>query len=252
MTLALVSIVVRLGVLAVGQAGHMKDRAADQRLRTFVLPADRGEILDANGRRLALSMPATDVYADPRYVDDPWDTATQLAPILDQHVGALVEELSPAPDPVRCCELLDRWRWPTAERDRIAHLIRHHMFWYETHWTGSAVRRFIRKVGIEYIPALFALRRADNIGSGARSPRMHALEALWLRVQEEITAANAFSLRDLKIDGNDIMRELGIPSGPKVGQILDALFERVTDEPALNTREKLIEIAKAIAKAMES
>jgi cell division protein FtsI (penicillin-binding protein 3) len=94
MTLALVAIVVRLGVLAVGQAGHMKDRAADQRLRTFVLPADRGEILDANGRRLALSMPATDVYADPRYVDDPWDTATQLAPILDQRVGALVETLS--------------------------------------------------------------------------------------------------------------------------------------------------------------
>jgi cell division protein FtsI (penicillin-binding protein 3) len=94
MTLALVAIVVRLGVLAVGQAGHMKDRAADQRLRTFVLPADRGEILDANGRRLALSMPAADVYADPRYVIDPWDTATQLAPILDQHVGALVEELS--------------------------------------------------------------------------------------------------------------------------------------------------------------
>ncbi|HYY07540.1 MAG TPA: penicillin-binding protein 2, partial [Actinomycetota bacterium] len=94
MALALVAIVVRLGVLAVAQTGHMKDRAADQRLRTFVLPADRGEILDANGRRLALSMPATDVYADPRYVVDPWDTATQLAPILDQRVRALVEALS--------------------------------------------------------------------------------------------------------------------------------------------------------------
>ena len=54
----------------------------------------------------------------------------------------------------------------------VAHLIRNHMFWYETHWTDAAVRRFIRKVGLDYIPALFALRRADNIGSGARSPRM--------------------------------------------------------------------------------
>jgi poly(A) polymerase/tRNA nucleotidyltransferase (CCA-adding enzyme) len=120
------------------------------------------------------------------------------------------------------------------------------MFWYETHWTDSAVRRFIRKVGLDYIPALFALRRADNIGSGARSPRMHALEALWLRVQEEIAAANAFSLRDLKVDGNDIMRELGIERGPEVGRILNALFDRVTDEPALNTRESLIELAKQI------
>jgi tRNA nucleotidyltransferase (CCA-adding enzyme) len=75
---------------------------------------------------------------------------------------------------------------------------------------------------------------------------MYALEALWLRVQEQIAAANAFSPRDLAIDGNDVMRELNIPSSPEVGRILDALFERVLDEPALNTREKLIELAKAM------
>jgi len=143
-------------------------------------------------------------------------------------------------------QILRRWRFDKETIAEVTHLIRHHMFWYETHWTGSAVRRFIRKVGLENIPSLFALRRADNIGSGARSPRMYALEALWQRVQEEIAAANAFSLKDLAIDGNDIMRELGIPQGPKVGQILNALFERVLDEPDLNTREKLLELARAM------
>jgi cell division protein FtsI (penicillin-binding protein 3) len=93
MTLALAAIVVRLGVLAVGQVHDLRDRAADQRLRTIVLPADRGEILDRSGRRLALSMPARDVYADPRYVVDAWGTASRLAPILQQRVGTLVEEL---------------------------------------------------------------------------------------------------------------------------------------------------------------
>ena len=44
----------------------------------------------------------------------------------------------------------------------------------------------------------------------------------------------------------DIMRELALPTGPKVGQILNALFERVLDEPSLNTSEKLIELAKAM------
>jgi tRNA nucleotidyltransferase (CCA-adding enzyme) len=75
---------------------------------------------------------------------------------------------------------------------------------------------------------------------------MYALEALWQRVQEQIAAANAFSLKDLAIDGNDVMRELGIPQGPQVGQILSALFERVLDEPELNTREKLLELARAM------
>ena len=145
-------------------------------------------------------------------------------------------------------DILRRWRFDKETVMRVTHLIRNHMFWYQSEWTPSAVRRFIRKVGLENIPALFALRKADNIGSGARSPRMYALEALWERVQEEIRAASAFSLKDLLIDGNDVMKELGIPPGPRVGQILNELFERVTDDPKLNTREKLLELARELGR----
>jgi tRNA nucleotidyltransferase (CCA-adding enzyme) len=140
--------------------------------------------------------------------------------------------------------ILRRWKFDKETVAEVTHLVRNHMFWYQTEWTGSAVRRFMNKIGIEYIPALFALRRADNIGSGARSPRMYALDALWQRVQEEIAAANALSLRDLVIDGNDVMKELGIPRGPEVGRILRALFEKVLDDPKLNEREQLLALAK--------
>jgi putative nucleotidyltransferase with HDIG domain len=144
-------------------------------------------------------------------------------------------------------DILRRWRFDKDTTSKVTHLIRHHMFWYQTDWTGSAVRRFVRNVGLENIPALFALRKADNIGSGARSPRMYALEALWERVQEEIHAASAFSLKDLAIDGNDVMKELGIPPSPAVGKILNELFERVTEDPKLNTREELLKIAREVA-----
>jgi poly(A) polymerase/tRNA nucleotidyltransferase (CCA-adding enzyme) len=143
-------------------------------------------------------------------------------------------------------DILRRWRFDKDTVTRVTHLIRNHMFWYQSEWTPSAVRRFVRKVGLEDIPALFALRKADNIGSGARSPRMYALEALWERVQEEIRAASAFSLKDLLIDGNDVMAELGIPPGPRVGRILNELFERVTDDPKLNTREHLLQLVREI------
>lgn len=141
-------------------------------------------------------------------------------------------------------DILRRWRFDKETVTKVTHLIRNHMFWYQSEWTPSAVRRFIRKVGLENIPALFALRKADNIGSGARSPRMYALEALWERVQEEIRAASAFSLRDLQIDGNDVMAELRIPQGRRVGEILDELFERVTEDPQVNVRERLLEIVR--------
>lgn len=140
--------------------------------------------------------------------------------------------------------ILRRWKFDKETVAEVTHLIRHHMFWYQTEWSGSAVRRFIRNIGLENIPALFALRRADNIGSGAREPRMYALDALWRRVQEEIDAANAFSLRDLKIDGTDLMTELGLPQGREIGRILNALFERVTDDPALNERDTLLALAR--------
>ena len=141
--------------------------------------------------------------------------------------------------------ILRRWKFDKETVSEVTHLIRHHMFWYQTEWGGSAVRRFIRKVGLENIPALFALRRADNIGSTARTPRMYHLDTLWQRVQEEIQAANAFSLRDLKIHGDDLMKELGVPQGREIGRILDALFELVMEDPTLNEREKLLELARA-------
>lgn len=143
-------------------------------------------------------------------------------------------------------QILRRWKMPKEIVERTTHLIRHHMFWYQPDWTGSAVRRFIRKVGLEEIDDLFFLRRADNIGSGARAPRMHALNELWLRVQEEIHSATAFSEKDLKVTGVEIMEALGIPPGPEVGRIKKALFERVLDEPELNTPERLLELAKEI------
>jgi tRNA nucleotidyltransferase (CCA-adding enzyme) len=142
--------------------------------------------------------------------------------------------------------VLRRWKYPKDTVTAVAHLIRHHMFWYQADWTGSAVRRFIRKVGLDVIPDLFALRRADNIGSGLRPPRMYALEDLWTRVQAEIERSTAFSPRDLEVDGNDVMRELGIGPGPEVGRVIAAAFERVLDDPDLNTRERLLRLIHEI------
>lgn len=94
MTLAFVAIFVRLASLQVsGQAADLRERALDQRVRTVALPAARGQILDRDGARLALSTPAVDVYADPRYIVDPWTTASKLAPLLEVGVTDLVEDL---------------------------------------------------------------------------------------------------------------------------------------------------------------
>ena len=42
------------------------------------------------------------------------------------------------------------------------------------------------------------------------------------------------------------MKTLGIPPGPKVGVILSELLQAVLDDPAVNEREKLLEIARRL------
>jgi putative nucleotidyltransferase with HDIG domain len=65
---------------------------------------------------------------------------------------------------------------PRALQERVAHLVRQHMFAYEPNWSDAAVRRFIRKVGAGCTDDLLALRAADNEGSGLPADAGHLAE----------------------------------------------------------------------------
>ncbi|HET7169452.1 MAG TPA: HD domain-containing protein [Candidatus Limnocylindrales bacterium] len=141
---------------------------------------------------------------------------------------------------------LDDLRWPHAERDRIVRLIRQHMFGYVPTWSDAAVRRFIAKVGRDLLEDLFLLREADNVGSG-RPPEPDGLAELRRRVEAQLSAGVALDRRGLAVDGADLIRELGLPPGPLIGRILDRLLERAIADPADNTRERLLRVARSIA-----
>jgi len=136
-------------------------------------------------------------------------------------------------------EILERWRFSRKDRDFVLHLVYHHMFGYTSSWTDAAVRRFIRKVGRENIADLFDLRLADWFGNGTNYGFPAYLRKLHQRIEEAIAREEAFSVRDLALDGNDVMATLALPPGPAVGQALNYLLERVLEDPALNEAETL-------------
>jgi tRNA nucleotidyltransferase (CCA-adding enzyme) len=144
--------------------------------------------------------------------------------------------------------LLDRWHWPVAERERVAHLIRHHMFGYVPRWSDAAVRRFIVKVGPDALGELFLLREADNRGSGLPSEAGRLAE-LRSRVAAQLDSGAALDLRSLAVDGTDLMTEFGWRPGPIVGKTLQRLLDRVIGDPTLNTRERLLSLARSMAPA---
>jgi len=141
--------------------------------------------------------------------------------------------------------LLDRLHAPKAATERVVRLVRHHMFMYQPGWGDAGVRRFIQRVGVDAVEDLFALRRADNIGSGVAAGA-HRLDELRSRVEAELAASVVLDRSRLAVRGDDLMAELGIPAGPRLGRILDGLLDRVIADPRLNDRATLLLVAESM------
>jgi putative nucleotidyltransferase with HDIG domain len=138
-------------------------------------------------------------------------------------------------------DILGRLRYGHDLADHVAVLIERHLF--NTDMGEKGLRRLIRAVGVDRMPDLLALRRADVAGQGvgASTDDVDEFEA---RVTAEIEAKPPFSRNDLALDGNDLMQELSLPPGPRLGEVLDFLLERVLDEPHKNDRPTLLRWAR--------
>jgi tRNA nucleotidyltransferase/poly(A) polymerase len=100
------------------------------------------------------------------------------------------------------------------------------------------VRRLLRRLGDERVVALLALRRAElaTAGAGERE-RFETFAARLAAVRE--SGDLALQRQDLALDGAAVMRLLGVPPGPLVGEALRHLADCVVDDPACNTEEAL-------------
>lgn len=143
-----------------------------------------------------------------------------------------------------CDQAFRRLRYPNEERERVGHLVQHHMFHYRPEWTDAAVRRFLRDVGEEHLDDLFSLRAADSAGNGTRRRTAPELDELRTRIALEVERRSALTVRDLAVGGHDLMQELSLTPGPELGRILHLFQEEVQDDPQRNEREWLLARAR--------
>lgn len=141
-------------------------------------------------------------------------------------------------------EILLRLRFPGKLIGAVAHLVRHHMYGYVPEWSDAAVRRFIARIGIDALYDLTALSRADACGKSGKRSDLPLTTELERRVETILAASPPLEKRDLAIGGNEIMTELNLSPGPTVGIIINELHDAVLDDPSLNTRERLLVIAR--------
>ncbi|KPJ73733.1 hypothetical protein AMJ48_00660 [Parcubacteria bacterium DG_74_1] len=147
-------------------------------------------------------------------------------------------------------QILNRLRFPKKDIEKIVKLVRYHLFYYNVdEVSDSSVRRLVRQVGPENMEELLQVRMADRIGSGV--PKAEPYKLRHLKYVIERVSRDPISVKMLKASGNDVMKILSIPPGPKIGQILDILLGYVLEDPQKNKKSLLEKEIKKLGKMPE-
>ena len=136
--------------------------------------------------------------------------------------------------------IANRFHLSKKEREKIVTLVRWHMFTVDEHITDAAVRRFIRRVGVDNVKDMIDLRIGDRLGSGTETAESWRLKDFKKRIEEQLQPG-PFSINDLAIDGNDIMQEMNLKPGREIGELLQKLFLEVDEDLEKNTKEYLLQ-----------
>ena len=157
-------------------------------------------------------------------------------------------------------EILKRLRFPNHVINEVKTLVRWHMFYYPSAdwrenkneknehlhgWSDSAIRRLINNVGgIKMIDKLLKLRIADASANPKSDFNSSEIEALSQRIADVLKKSTALTIKDLDINGKDLMENFQLKPGKQIGEILRYLLDKVIEEPGLNKKLDLLRLAK--------
>ena len=142
----------------------------------------------------------------------------------------------------KAAAVLDRLKASNADTERVTALVREQASLFPPDAPDAGVRRWLRDLGSELVHDLFRLRialfRARPVERGA-----HDLCERWRHAHAVMLAHPPLSVGDLAIDGGDLKR-LGLTPGPRFGEVLRVLLDRVIEDPGLNTNDRLMDLAR--------
>jgi tRNA nucleotidyltransferase (CCA-adding enzyme) len=163
-------------------------------------------------------------------------------------LAALLRDLRAEPTAAaeRADALLESLRYSNAERKLITLLVRQPLPPRDRLESGADVRRWLQRIGPEHHSRACLLERADLAARAAPAEAVQALEAFERRAAEELERRPALSLSALAVDGKLLMSEAGYRPGREIGKTLEVLLARVLADPSENTRDHLLEAARAL------
>lgn len=140
-------------------------------------------------------------------------------------------------------EILTRMRFDNETIKNVSELVLFHDSTVEPE--KKHIRRWLNKIGEKQFRRLMDVRKCDVLAHSEinKEKNLKKVESILSVLDEVIEEESCFSIKDLAINGNDLIAA-GIKQGPKTGEILNYLLEMVIDEKIKN--EKSILLAEAL------
>ena len=136
--------------------------------------------------------------------------------------------------------IMRRLKFDNDTREKVVQLIYYHDATFEV--GKKYIRRWLNKIGVDQFKRLLVLRRADIMGQSKyyQEERIQKLDAVNDCLEEVLTEKPAFSVKDLEINGKDVMKYMMMDECPEVGYWLNHILKMVIDGHLQNNRDDLI------------
>ncbi len=143
-------------------------------------------------------------------------------------------------------EILRRLKFDNHTLRRVCMLVRYHDD--RPPLTEENVRRAASRIGADYFPELFEVKRADTLAQSEyhREEKLSYIEQYEALYNKILREGQCICKKDLAVSGSDLIA-LGMKTGKEIGMVLDMLFDAVLEHPQWNTKEKLTELAHKLA-----
>jgi len=138
-------------------------------------------------------------------------------------------------------QILRRLRFDNQNISKIIILVKEHMNICAKP-TNASVKRLINRVGVDLVRDLFALQRADALGSRYPKIRLEEIDRVEEITMTILESKVPLSIKELAVNGGDLMSEFSLKPGEEIGVMLKFLLNKVLDNPQFNSKEKLLAI----------
>lgn len=139
--------------------------------------------------------------------------------------------------------IMRRLRFDSLSISRIMILILYHDM--EPADGEKSIRKAISTIGVDLFDSWLQVKKADIEAQSSykAAERIEKLEKVKIIYEKILIENQCLTIRDLAIDGNDLMT-IGFKQGKELGRVLQIILEQVLEQPELNEKSTLLELAK--------